>query len=97
MTSARSALRPVLQVDNDTKNVDYKISAVGASVPAGPGKVLLQYTQTKASAGAGPQGLCVWLRLLHLKRTDLYAVYLDDKVDNLSSGYSYGVGVRHSF
>ncbi|MEO3689854.1 porin [Roseateles paludis] len=85
------------KVDNDTKNVDYKISAVGASVPAGPGKVLLQYTQTKASAGAGRKGFAFGYDYFISKRTDLYAIYLDDKVDNLSSGYSYGFGVRHSF
>ena len=84
-------------MDNDTKNVDYKISAVGASVPAGRSKVLLRYTQTKASAGAGRKGFAFGYDYFISKRTDLYAVYLDDKVDNLSSGYSYGVGVRHSF
>jgi predicted porin len=84
-------------IDNDTKNVDYKITAVGATVPAGSGKVMLQYTTTSASAGAGRKGFAFGYDYFLSKRTDLYAVFLSDKVDNLSSGYSYGVGVRHSF
>lgn len=85
------------KVDNDTKNVDYKITTLGAAAPAGPGKLLVQYSQVKASAGAGRKSWAVGYDYFASKRTDFYAVFLDDKVDKLSSGWSYGVGVRHRF
>nr|WP_234305573.1 hypothetical protein [Diaphorobacter sp. J5-51] len=31
------------------------------------------------------------------KRTDVYAMYMNDKITNQSTGNSFGVGIRHRF
>jgi predicted porin len=31
------------------------------------------------------------------KRTDVYAIYMNDRITNRNSGNSFGVGVRHRF
>ena len=85
------------KVDNSTTKRDYKIGSVGASVPLGEGKFLAQYSRISASVGADRKtfsaGYDYWLS----KRTDLYAVAMSDKLEGLSGGSSYSVGLRHRF
>ena len=82
---------------NDTKHIDYKISELGASVPIGQGKLLVQYGQIRQSVGAGRKtwsfGYDYWLS----KRTDMYLVGMSDRIDGLSAGNSLSVGMRHRF
>jgi predicted porin len=85
-------------VDNDTTKNDYKIAELGASVPVGDlGKVLMQWGQIDPKTGAKRTTVSVGYDHNLSKRTDLYGIYMNDKLSGLSAGNSYGVGVRHRF
>lgn len=92
-------------VDHDvsgTLDQDYKTWSLGASAPVGAGKILAAWAQTKAGntfAGADSTRNTASLGYDYnlSKRTDLYAVYMNDRVTNQNSGNSFGVGIRHSF
>jgi predicted porin len=86
------------QVDNTTTNFDYKITGLGASVPVGPqGKVLAQWGRISPSVGASRSTFTAGYDYLLSKRTDLYAMYMSDRVSGLANGSNYGVGIRHRF
>ena len=85
------------KVDNTTANTDYKIVGLGASAPLGAGKALLQWGQIKPMTGAKRSTLSAGYDYNLSKRTDLYAVYMSDKITGLSSGKNYSLGVRHRF
>ena len=70
------------EVKNTTTDNRYRISELGARVPK-----------------TGPDRNTVSLGYDYnlSKRTDIYAVAMRDKLDNLSAGSSYSVGVRHRF
>lgn len=85
------------QVDNKTTGRDYKITAAGAAVPIGNGKILAQYSQISASLGADRKTFSFGYDHYLSKRTDVYAVAMSDKLDNLSDGNSYSLGIRHRF
>ena len=70
------------EVKNTTTDNRYRISELGARAPK-----------------TGPDRNTVSLGYDYnlSKRTDIYAVAMRDKLDNLSAGSSYSVGVRHRF
>lgn len=84
-------------VENSTSKRDYKLANVGVAVPVGGGKLLAQYGRISASVGADRKTFTFGYDYNLSKRTDVYAAYMNDKVDGLSSGVSYGAGVRHRF
>jgi predicted porin len=89
------------QTKNDIDLKD-KTASIGASVPVGAGKVLASYAQTKRSGavvGGDDKRNTASLGYDYdlSKRTDLYAVYMSDKVSDLDRGNSFGVGLRHRF
>ena len=68
----------------------------------GAGKIMASWAETKrsgAAVGADQKRDTVAVGYDHdlSKRTDLYAVYMNDKITNQSSGNSFGVGIRHRF
>ena len=74
-----------------------KIFQVGASVPIGAGKALLAYGESDAEgSGVDVTRKTTSIGYDHYlsKRTDFYAVYMNDKKTGLSSGNSVGAGVR---
>lgn len=75
-----------------------KITSVGTSVPIGNGKLLAQYGYTRYS-GKDDKRKTGSLGYDHdlSKRTDVYAVYMNDKFTGQSTGNSYAVGIRHRF
>jgi predicted porin len=88
-----------------THDIDLKdkTTSIGATVPVGAGKVLASYAQTKRS-GATTVGADQKRNTASVgydydlsKRTDLYAIYMSDKITNLDRGNSFGVGIRHRF
>ena len=86
------------EVDNDTTNNGYKIAELGASVPVGGhGNVLIQWGQIDPKTGAKRSTVSAGYGYHLSKRTDLYAIFMSDKLSGLSTGNSYGVGVRHRF
>ncbi|MBE7418773.1 MAG: porin [Ideonella sp.] len=85
------------KVDNDTTGRNFDIVGVGVTAPAGPGKIMAQWGQIDPDVGAKRKTLSLGYGYALSKRTDVYAVYMNDKISGLSSGNSYGVGIRHSF
>lgn len=76
-----------------------KTVQLGASVPVGPaGKVLVEWvktdlSQTKVDRKTYTVGYDHFLS----KRTDVYAMYMNDKITSQTNGNSFGVGIRHRF
>jgi predicted porin len=65
---------------------------------ASPGKVLAAYAGAKWSVGdAKRDTYSPGSGYEFSKRTDLYVIYMYDKVSNFDGGNSFGVGVRHRF
>jgi len=92
-------------------DVKAKIMQFGASVPFGAGKFLASYGQSKYSGRPVGQptgyifGKAIGTsKVLTLgydynlsKRTDVYAIVLQDKYTSLSTGTTFAAGVRHTF
>ena len=88
------------QVKVDNTGDEGKTLQVGASVPLGGGKVLASWARTKwemAASDATRKTLTVGYDYNLSKRTDVYAMYMNDKITSYSSGNSFGVGIRHRF
>ena len=86
------------QSKNDVTDAKLKTATLGASVPMGAGKILAAYARTRNNLlDATRQTLTVGYGYDLSKRTDLYAVLMNDKLSGLSAGNSYAVGVRHRF
>jgi predicted porin len=91
------AFLQVGKVDNQTTGMTWHLTDVGARVPVGAGAVLAQWG--RLSPETGPERNTLSLGYSHSlsKRTELYAVGMRDKLDGLTTGHSYSVGVRHRF
>ncbi len=74
-----------------------KTTSVGATVPMGAGKVLLSYANTKVEAGATRSTTSLGYGYDLSKRTDIYANLMNDRITSLSTGTSFGLGIRHKF
>jgi predicted porin len=79
-----------------------KTLSLGASVPAGGGKVLVSWAQTKRSGAAigadqKRNTTSVGYDYDVSKRTDLYAIVMNDRITDRDSGNSLGLGIRHRF
>ncbi|HSV35350.1 MAG TPA: porin [Ramlibacter sp.] len=74
---------------------------VGATIPAGPGAVMLQTASTRQSPDTGASTKRTTTTLGYdypfSKRTDVYAVYMNDKFTGNAAGNSFGIGLRHRF
>lgn len=74
---------------------------LGAAVPAGLGKVSAQYGQATADLPAAPdlrnKTLSVGYDHMLSKRTDVYAVYVNDRLTGASNGNTFALGLRHQF
>jgi predicted porin len=74
---------------------------VGASLNLGAGKLLAAYGSSKLNqapaADKTSKTLTVGYDYFLSKRTDLYAVYMNDKYTGLSKGDTFALGVRHTF
>ncbi|MEF7615166.1 porin [Aquincola sp. MAHUQ-54] len=90
------------QIETDaTTEVKTKTVQIGASIPVGPaGAVLASYGESKRDAGAVERNnktLTVGYDHNLSKRTDVYAIYLQDKLTDVKTGNTYAVGLRHKF
>jgi len=74
---------------------------VGASIPVGAGAVLLQTASTRQSPDTGASAKRTTTSIGYdynfSKRTDVYAVCMNDKFTGNASGKSFGIGLRHRF
>ncbi len=85
------------KVDNRTTGNNFKLTSIGASVPAGPGSVLVDWGHLKPDTGAKRDTISLGYDTFLSKRTDVYAVFMNDKVEGLSTGQSMSLGLRHRF
>lgn len=81
---------------------DDKTTSMGASVPAGTGRILAAWAQTKRSGiaiGAEQKRNTTSVGYVYdlSKRTDVYAVAMNDRITRQNNGNSFGLGVRHRF
>jgi predicted porin len=90
--------------DNSGVSTDLndKTWSLGASVPLGAGAVLFDYAQTRRSgslvgASIKRDTASIGYDYNLSKRTDLYAIYMSDKVTAADRVGSLGLGVRHRF
>jgi predicted porin len=88
------------KTSHDADFADKTISA-GASAPVGKGQVLVGWAQTERT-GSGlveskRKTTSVGYDYFLSKRTDLYTVFMSDKVTGLVNGNSLAAGVRHRF
>ncbi|MYN43201.1 porin [Duganella sp. FT109W] len=78
-----------------------RTAQAGVAVPAGPGSILLSWAQTRNSGApvadtrrdTGALGYQYFLS----KRTELYAVFQNDKLSSASLGKTYALGMRLKF
>lgn len=85
------------KVKNDTTGMGYKLAELGVAVPVGAGKLLAEYGQLKPDTGAKRTTITAGYDYTLSKRTDVYAVAMNDKKTATSTGSTYAVGVRHKF
>lgn len=86
------------QVDNDSSGNKYKITELSAAAPVGTvGKAMLQWGQINPNTGAKRTTVSIGYDHNLSKRTDVYGVYMSDKLSGVSAGNNYSVGVRHRF
>lgn len=71
----------------------------GASVPLGGGSVMASYAYSRDSGGLDQtrQTAALGYDYALSKRTDVYAAYMYDHFDKLSSGDTFGAGIRAKF
>lgn len=89
------------EVDTDAAvDTSTKLYSIGTIIPVGAGKVLAQYGEGKAEVpGATVKNKTFSLGYDYYmsKNTDLYAVYMNDKRTNVSTGNTLAGGMRLRF
>lgn len=84
-------------VDDDNANTSADITGLGVAVPLGAGKVLLQWGRISPDVGAKRTTTTLGYDHNLSKRTDVYVMFMADKISGLSTGNNASVGVRHRF
>jgi len=75
-----------------------KTLQLGAAIPLGAGKVLASWAKTELTAlDANRKTFTIGYDHDLSKRTDVYAMLMNDKMTGQTSGNSFGVGIRHRF
>ena len=75
-----------------------KTLQVGASAPLGGGSLLASWIKTELSASKLDRKTFTLGYDYYLsKRTDVYAMFMNDRITSQPTGNSFGVGIRHRF
>ena len=83
---------------DDTASTKGKTYQVGASAPLGNGKLLAEWVKTEWSTpDVSRKTFTLGYDYNLSKRTDVYAMYMNDKITSQTNGNSFGVGIRHRF
>ena len=86
---------------NDQQVTSWHVNTAqgGATVPFGPGSVMASYAYSRDGGGFDQtrQTASVGYDYPLSKRTDIYAAYMYDHISSMSSGNTYGVGLRAKF
>lgn len=88
--------------DRNITDLKSKTYQLGASVPVTPSSnILMSWAQTKiekpATSDIKRNTAAIGYDYFLSKRTDVYAIYLYDKLTAYSVGNSYALGIRHTF
>ena len=70
---------------------------MGGELNIGAGKLMAQYSQVSPDVGANRKTASLGYDYFLSKRTDLYAVYMQDRLSGLANGNNYAAGIRHRF
>lgn len=85
-------------VENRSSGNSFELLSLGATVKVvETGSVLLQWGRIEPQTGARRNTVSAGYDHFLSKRTDAYAVVMHDKIEGLSSGRAFSVGVRHRF
>lgn len=83
---------------NSANTIDKQTTSLGISAPLGSGKLLAAVAHTKDDmANTSRTTSTVGYDYTLSKRTDVYAMLMNDKITTFESGNSLGLGVRHRF
>ncbi|QDD66490.1 porin [Herbaspirillum seropedicae] len=80
-----------------------KLFSLGLSAPVGNGSILAGFARTKrtgdllAGGDVSRNTTSVGYDYFMSKRTDLYAIVMNDKISTQSNAVSFGLGMRHRF
>lgn len=80
-----------------------KVMSAGLSIPVGNGSILAGFARTKRTGDLLTTGdvsrntTSVGYDYFLSKRTDLYAIVMNDKISTQSNAVSVGLGIRHRF
>lgn len=75
-----------------------KTLQLGASAPLGAGSLLASWAKTEMTAtNRDRKTFTVGYDHYLSKRTDVYAMYMNDRITGQTKGNSFGVGIRHRF
>ncbi|HCL86300.1 MAG TPA: porin [Comamonadaceae bacterium] len=86
------------QAEADNLPGKAKTLQLGVSAPLGAGKVLASWARTELTAAdVDRKTLTVGYDYNLSKRTDVYAMLMNDKITRQTTGNSFGVGIRHRF
>lgn len=85
------------EIENTTTNNRTNITGAGVRVPVGSSAFIAQYSTMDLRVGADRDTLSLGYVHSLSRRTDLYAVLISDKLDGLSRGGGYSLGIRHRF
>ncbi len=88
-----------LDTDTTVGDVDVDTYQGGVSVPAGPGSILAAYAKSEfdGEVDAERKTWTVGYDWVINDQLDVYANYMNDDIDTLGDGDSYGVGTRLKF
>ena len=83
----------------DVLNYESKTASAGASMPVGLGAILADVARTRVDGPVSASRTTSSLAYDYFlsKRTDAYAVVMRDSITALTSGTSFGLGLRHRF
>jgi len=95
------AVKPYLsygQAEADNVPGKAKTLQIGVSAPLGAGKLLASWAKTELSdSDLDRKTLTLGYDHELSKRTDVYAMFMNDRITHQSTGNSFGVGIRHRF
>ena len=87
--------------DYDTPGQTFHVNTGqgGVTIPLGPGTVMASYAYSRSNGGLDQthKSWALGYDYPLSKRTDVYAAYLNDKYTDMSSGNTFGVGIRAKF
>lgn len=82
----------------DNSDIKAKTYQVGASVPLAGGSVLVDWAKTELTrTSLDRKTFSLGYDYFLSKRTDVYAIYMNDRITSQTKGNSLGAGIRHRF